>query len=504
LQKVIDETVTKAVLSKEVGFDGMFFYMCYRMSLMARFISKITNHRTDKYGGSAENRIRFPIMLADAIKKRCGKDFLIIAAMSGCESPQGGYTLEDAAEYARLLYGHVDMMYLKGDPGERVSTPSSFVPGRTPFLYMAESMKNKGITTPVAVTGGFLDLDLCEDAIASGKADLLSIGRAWITTPDYGRLAYEGRNEDVVPCLRCNECYGSSYFKPWNSVCPVNPVWGLEHKIDRMISPPQDKKKVAVIGGGPAGMEAALIASQRGHEVTLYEKSGSLGGLIKDYENISFKWTHKDFKDYLIRQIEKARVKVYLNTEADVEMIREGGYDAVITALGGEPKVPDIPGVKGQNVVFAPNVFGKEDSLAKDVVVIGGGQTGVEIGLHLAEEGHNVTVLEMTDMLARDAVPLHYFTSLKAAWEKLPNLKGIVNARCNGITKDGVTYIDAEGKEQSVQAGSVILATGMKAKDDLAVKFYDASDRWFMVGDCKQAGDIQMAMRSAFSAASTL
>jgi 2,4-dienoyl-CoA reductase-like NADH-dependent reductase (Old Yellow Enzyme family)/thioredoxin reductase len=502
LEKVADEAALQAILMKEVGFDGVYVHMAYRAPLLARFLSPLINKRKDKYGGNLENRARFPIMVADRIKQRCGKDFLITAAMSGSE-PKGGFTLKDAIEYARMFAGHIDMLQLKAEDIDATHC-TGFNPERTPFLYMAEAIKKSGADIAVVTNGGYQDLDICEEVIASGKADFIGSARAWICNLDYGQLAYEGRNEDVVPCLRCNACHVASYYKPWTSYCSVNPVWGLEHKIQGMIEAPKEKKKVAVVGGGPAGMEAALIAAQRGHAVTLYEKSDALGGLFKRIENVSFKWPHKDFKNYLVRQIEKSSVKVCLNTEATPEMLKPEEFDAVLVAAGAEPVVPKIPGIKGKNVVYSVDVFGKEDTLGKKVVVIGGGEVGVETGMHLAEKGHKVTVLEMTKMLARDATPVHYYSMFKEAWEKLANFKYILQARCNGISKDQVTYLDENGKEQVIKTDSVVIAVGMKARDDLALQFYGAGDRLFTIGDCNKAGDVQKAMRSAFSAASML
>jgi 2,4-dienoyl-CoA reductase-like NADH-dependent reductase (Old Yellow Enzyme family)/thioredoxin reductase len=503
LNKVIEDTITFAVLAKECGFDGMYLHMAYRAPLTARMLSPLTNRRTDKYGGSLENRTRFCVELMDGIKKRCGQDFFLMGAISGCE-PTGGYTLDDAAEMAKIFTPYLDLLNVKGDPGERDSAPTNFQPLRTPFLYMTEAYKKKGVTLPLCSDGGFIDLDVCEKALDEGKVDVVAIARGWITNPEYGRLAFEGRNEDVVPCIRCNACHGLGFFKPWNSACAVNPVWGLEHKIDKMILPPVDKKKVAVIGGGPAGMEAALIATKRGHKVTLYEKTGSLGGTFKTFENVSFKWPHTDFKNYLVRQIAKSGVAVRLNTAADPAMIKREGYDAVIVALGAEPIMPEIPGIKGKNVYSVTDVFGKERTLAKDVVIIGGGQSGVETGMHLAEKGHNVTVLEKESILARDAVRIHYYSAFKNAWEQFPNFKYVLNANCTGITEDGVTYMDADGKQQSLKAGSMVVSAGMKAQTELALKFQDAGDRFYMVGDCEVAADLQRAMRTAFSTASML
>jgi len=182
-------------------------HMSYRMSILGKFLSPLTNKRTDEYGGSLENRARFAIMVTDRIKQRCGKDFLVMASMSGCE-PEGGFTLEDAAEYARLFSGHIDLLQIKAQEIDPTHC-TGFNLERTPFLYMSESIKKSGADIAIVTNGGYQDLDICEDVIASSKADFIASARAWICNLDYGRLAYEDRNEDVVPCLRCN---GSTRF----------------------------------------------------------------------------------------------------------------------------------------------------------------------------------------------------------------------------------------------------------------------------------------------------
>jgi 2,4-dienoyl-CoA reductase-like NADH-dependent reductase (Old Yellow Enzyme family)/thioredoxin reductase len=502
LGEVADSFVHQAALMKQVGFDMVYLHMAYRVTILARFLSPLTNKRTDHYGGSLENQARFPLMVADRIKQKCGKDFLIETNISGVEPP-GGLTLEDTIKLAKMFAGHFDILQIRAgeiDPAH----PTGFNPERTPFLYMAEAIKKGGAGIAIATVGGYQDLDVCEDVIASGKADFIAMARGWISNTEYGRLAYEGRGEDVVPCIRCNACLGRIQADPPVSVCSVNPTWGLEHKIERMIQPPTPKKEVAIIGGGPAGMEAALIAADRGHQVTLYEKSDALGGLLKTTNDVSFKWPVRDFKNYLIRQIGKSNVKVRLNTEATPEMLKEEKYDAVLVAVGSEPIVPRIPGTDGKNVVFAKDVYGKENTLAHKVVVIGGGEVGVETGMHLAEKGHDVTLIEMLDMLAANAPPTHFYSMFKEAWEKLPNFKYILKARCSGIKDNQVTYIDDGGEKHTIEAGSVVISVGMKPKNDLALKFYGAADRFFIIGDCDVAGNVQKAMQSAFSTASML
>lgn len=500
---IIEEYGFQASLAKEIGFDGVYVHMAYGGPVTARLLSPLTNRRTDRFSvESYENRTRFCVMALDKIKQRCGTDFLTYGIISG-EEPEGGYTLEDLLEFARRFQGRLDLLHLKGQRND-LSHPTGFTSERYPFLHYAEEVKKAAPGLAVVANGGFNDLDDCEQVIASGKADFIGTGRAWICNEDYGKLAYQGRNEDVVPCLRCNRCHVSSYYRPWTSVCAVNPTWGFEHRIDHMLEPPKRTGKIAIVGGGVAGMEAALTARKLGHQVTLYEKSASLGGLLKLYSAASFKWPYRDYLEFMIRKVNESGAEIRLNTNADADTIRAGGFDGVIVAIGAQPAVPEIPGIHDHPVTFVPAVYGREDQLAQDVVIVGGGQSGVEAGMHLAELGHSVTVLEKFTKLAKDAPPLQFYSMFEEAWEKLPNFKGIVGAQCTAIREDGVVYVDASGAEHTVRAGSVIIAAGMKSKTDEAFAFGALNRRMLLIGDCHTVSDIQVAVRSGYAAAHTL
>ncbi len=500
MDKMASDYAEQAYIFKDCGFDMVFLHTAYRFHLPSRFLSPLTNKRTDEYGGDIANRVKFIFMICDRIKERCGKDFLIETSISVFE-PEGGNTLEDIIEFSKLAEGHIDIIQVRAgeiDPSHVIG----FEPEHTPYFYCAQAIKKGGTKVKIAAINGFHDPDEAEAALAEGKADLIAMARSWICDPEYGKKIYEGRSEDIVPCLRCNKCHISSWKDPYVSVCTVNPRWGIDDKMDMLIPPAGPAKKVAVIGGGPAGMEAALTAAQRGHSVTLYEKSDRLGGLMNHAQNVDFKWTMKDLRDYFVRQLSKAPVEVRLNTEATPELVKEGCYDEVIVAVGGEPVCPPIPGLADSGHVYAIDAFYKPETLGKRVVIIGGGEIGVECGIYLARCGHEVTVIEMLDRLAADATPVHYRAMFRKVWQEQEGFSSVVNATCSAVTPNSVIYRLPDGTEHSLEADSIVVAAGMRSRTDEALSFFGAGGRTAMVGDCKKVANIQKGLRAAYVAAS--
>jgi len=485
---------------QDLGFDMACIYMSYRSSIFATTLSPALNKRKDQYGGSNENRVRIIVELCEAIKKACGRDFLIDAQVSG-EEEAGGYTLEDLIDYAKLFEGYIDILQLRGN-----DLPSSHPMGHNSkkgkpiTLRYAEAVKKSGAKVVVAPVGGYQDLDLNEEFISSGKTDMIAMARAFICDPEYGEKAYEGRGDDVVPCILCNKCHGNIHT-PNLDVCSVNPELGFAHKIDRMIKVPATSRKVAVIGGGPAGMKAAIVAAERGHKVTLYEKSDTLGGQLRHTEYASFQWPLKDYRDYLIRQMKKNGIDVQLKTAATPEMIKAKKYDAVLVAVGAEPIIPNIPGVNGKNVHNVVDVYGNDKALGKNIVVIGGDQIGAETGMYLAENGHTVTVLTGSKELMK-VEGSHQEIDL---YLDMKSFSFITEATTMSISEGKVIYVDAKGNEKSIQADSVVIYGGFKPRQDEALKFSGSADRFFTIGDCQEVGGmVRACTRSAFAAASQI
>ena len=498
----IEDTVKKARLYQALGFDMVNIYMTYRSSMLACSLSPVFNKRTDQYGGSRENRARFALELFRAIKKACGQDFLIEVQMSG-EEEAGGYTLEDTIEYLKIWEGYVDIVQLRGWDAS-VSHPTGFNSRKEYPLTLrySEAIKKSGVKVVTAPVGGFQNPDLIEEFIATGKTDMVAMGRAFICDSEYGEKIYEGRGEDVTPCIRCNKCH--DHVNRSYAACSVNPRVGIDYKIKLLVDLPVSLKKIAVIGGGPAGMKAAIVAAERGHKVTLYERSHFLGGQLRHADFASFKWPLKDFKNWLIDQTFKSGVEVLLSTGATPEMIKAKEYDAVLVAVGAEPIIPDIPGANDSNVWTPIDVFGRERELGENVVVVGGAQIGVETGMYLAEHGHKVTVLTRQKELAYDANPIHYIEQLVDAWESLPTFSFVTEAVTTRIQDGEVAYLDTDGKTHVIKTDSVVISAGMKPRQEEAIKFYGSADQFFMIGDCYSGGSVLKCMRSAFAVASRI
>ena len=495
LVKIAQSYGQKTAFYKRLGFDAVTIHMCYRAQVPSQLLSPLSNHRTDEYGGSFENRCRFPLMMLQEVKKAAGNDMLVEIQFSAVE-PEGGYGLEEGIEFLRMAEPYVDIVQVRAaeaDPNH----PIPFELQKTPFLDLAAAVKQAGLDMLVSNVGGFFDPADADRAIAEGKLDLVAMARSWISNPNYGELVQEGRSEDIIPCLRCNKCHGRGRHDVMTTVCSVNPQFGFEAVDRHLYSAPAGVKSIAVIGGGPGGMRASMYLADRGHKVTLFEATDQLGGAIKHADYIPFKWTLKDYKNFLIAQVSKRDIRVVMNTRVTPDMI-EGQYDVVIAALGAEPVVPQIPGADGANVTVATEAIMHADQIGRNVVIIGGGEVGVETGMFLAQQGREVTVVEMRDELAADTTFMHYRSMFQAAWEAIPSFHYVLNATAKEITSDHVTYTDAQGEHQ-LPADSVVLSVGMRAKSGEALSFFGAGKQFYLVGDCKKPGTIQTTNRNVYA-----
>lgn len=495
IYRVADCFAKAAGLVKEAGFDMVLIHGGHGW-LLGQFMSPSMNHRKDKWGGSLENRMRFPLLVIEKIREEVGYDFPIEYRMSGAELTQGGYGIEEGIEMAKLLDGKVDIIHVSAgvheDPDVFVLThPSMFVEHGC-NVYLAEEIK-KHVKTPVATLGGINDPDMMEEIIASGKADIVEIARQSICDPYFAEKAFSGRKDDITKCCRCFTCF-YNYLTNRTFCCAFNPVIGNELE-NKHSFPPTDSKKVIVVGGGPGGMEAAVTAAKRGHKVALYEKNDRLGGMLLCEEHIPFKQDMYNFVKVMSKRVEAAGVEVHLNTELTAEQACKMNADVIIVAVGAKPVVPPIPGIDSKKVVGLEALHKEEPDVGQRIVILGGGLVGSESAIYLDMLGKDVTIVEMKDDWASDAYFMH--KNAMNIYMRSSNVNILCNTKAKEVTDKGLICITPEG-EKLIEADTVLLAAGLKADRRTVEDFYNTAPRVFEAGDCIRAGRVLEAVTGGY------
>ncbi len=503
IAEVVASFADAAATAKLAGFDMCQVHAGHNW-LLCQFLSPLVNRRTDEYGGSLENRARLAIEVLDAIRAKCSQNFPIELRISAIDAVPGGITLEDAVEFCRMVESRVDLIHVSAVAGEGAEpiygdlTPTSMFSEHGRLVPFAAKIK-EAVTVPVGTVGGLDDPAMMEEIIESGKADVVNLGRALIADPFLPHKALLGKPEEITPCLRCSVCMsGMNLTRTMR--CTVNPIIGHE----RDGSDPgkaSQSRRVLVVGGGPGGMQAAITAAQRGHQVTLCESTGSLGGAMKFAEYVDFKHDLHKFRENLEYRISRLPIDVRLHTEMTPSMIREMAPEVLITALGAEPIIPPIPGVRGGNVVTAAEMYTGGAPKDGTYLIIGGGLIGCETALELASSGKTVTIMEMLDTVAPDANLLHR-GALMPRLEAAATL--LTGTRCIRITEEGAYGVDRDGREIFIPADRIVISAGLRPKRAAAQALCGAVLEHISIGDCVKTGNVTDAIRQGFHAARNL
>lgn len=478
--------------------------------LISQFLSDLNNHRTDQYGGSIENKARFPLMIVDRIRQKC-PNLIIEFRLSSEEDTEGGITIDETVEFARLLDGKVDIIHVSAATFHDTGTasrmfPSVFYP-RGCNVENAAKIKAVVKDSLVSVVGGINDPGYMESVLSDGKADFVVVGRQFIADPDWVKKARMGRADEISKCIRCETCISAGFIPhvPFSSGvlrCSVNPAWGREYENSRREEKPDRVKKILVAGGGPGGMEAAITAARRGHEVILCEKSDHLAANLDYAKQISFKEDIVQFLKSMVINVQRTpNLELRLNTEVTEALIRTEKPDVLIVACGAEPVMPPVPGLDRPIVHHVTDLYKKHLSVGRRVVIIGGGLAGSEEGLGLAWEGHDVSIVEMRDGLAKDAPYIHWRHLLTKLND---SVHSYCSARVLSVEENGVKILDSEGREQLLEADTVLVAAGMRGTSGQYDGWHDLAEEVVFVGDCRKAAKILEAMRTGYCAGMTI
>ncbi len=482
--------------AKRAGFDGVEIHGAHGY-LISQFLSPLSNHRNDDYGGSLENRARFLLEVIKAARSQVGNDYPLWCRLSAVEMGVDGITVEETQTVARLAEkAGVDAIHVSAHQVGPARRPPMALP-TCYFVPWAQAIKEVVSVPVIAVSR--IPPEIAEDVIKGGKADFISIGRQLLVDPYLPQKVQEGRLEDIRPCIYCLTCLDSIRWSKEGVRCVVNPTLGREKESELKKS--RSPKKVVVVGGGPAGMEAARVAALRGHNVILFDEAKELGGQLIQAAKPPYKDTLEAFRKYLVRQMVKLKVDVRLQQKFTPDVVKKLRPDIVVLAAGVKPFLPQIPGINNKKVIQASDVLMGAET-GDRVAIIGGELVGCETAMLLIDKGKKVTIMRRGPKMA---TKVHQF--IREPMLSRLEFKGaamLTGVDYKEITDAGVVIQTPEGERKLIEADTVVLAAGSMPNTELAADLKREVDRLILVGDCVEPRTIMEAVEEGFKAGTSV
>jgi len=498
IKEIVEEFAQGARRAREAGFDGVEVHGAYGY-LISEFICPATNVRTDEYGGSFENRMRFPVEIIRRIKEVCGKDFPVGFKFNahqdikpvGIDEEMGlaiarRIAQEDVAYLHEVAMGE-DVMLMA--LGKYPSMPTIYQPRNT-TLPLSANLKAHIKNIPIICAGGILDPSDADKIISDGKADMVAVGRALLADPHWSLKAKN--NQRITPCIKCLVCHNEVVKRAKVAACSVNPY--LCRETEMSLSMTTKPRKVTIIGAGPAGITAALTASRRGHEVILYEKSNTIGGQIITSCVPDFKYEFDTLLNFYINELSESNVKLILNKEITSADLIDEMPDVLVLAAGGIPIVPDIAGINQSNVMGAVEcLLNNMDIKGKEIFIIGGGEVGCETALWFRRKGNNVTILEiLPELMSLEEMKYHTMVLERMLKEEGVNI--FTGSKVIEIGKKSIKYRDNTGKAIKLPADIVVYSIGFRVPVEMIDKFKGSCSEFYIIGDANQPHKIREAV----------
>ena len=517
-QAKIDETVMKYAMAaarmKRAGMDICLVHGGHG-NLISQFTSPLYNHRTDQYGGSTKNRARFAIEVCDKIRELCGERFVIEFRISADEIAEEGMHFEETLELIGYLKDHIDILHVSAGLHSDFNMAyyrnwcQNYMMERGFNVHYAADIKKAYPDLLVTTVGSITSIDMAEEIIANGWADFVAMCRPLMADPDMPAKYAHNKPEEHRPCLRCDTCT-KHLFIPKPIYCAVNPMSAMVTELrDGVIPRAYEPKKVAVVGGGPGGIQAMMTLADRGHQVTLYEETDVLGGKVKEASTPPFK---KDCRDYLnwlryqAKKYEAKGVRILMNTKATKEILDQENYDSIIIAIGADPRFPNVPGADKYQVYWAPYAEQHPEVVGENVVIIGAGSVGIEAALDFDAQGKKVTIIEMCDEKTNfDRMWANAGPSARELMTIIRDRKIPVHYE-NMLAEIGDGYITctdtASGKTVKYACDTVLTAMGMIPRTAEADSLRHSAPETdvYIIGDAKAAGTIAEAVNQSFQA----